>query len=561
MGAEGFAVGDRVAFAKSPSLFTAAHEAAHVVQQRAGVALKKHGTPGDVYERHADLVANEVVAGRSAERLLDQPPAPGAEHSAVQCMIPVRPTNIATRPRPPGGNAAPPNPLVNLGPPAPDPELLRQLLPEQPLPQLNTALFGNQADAEQPRHPPQQLQPPLATQPRPWLPNPLSGVTNMISSIGTLLSGSPHGANAPLPIPPLTQPMASTSTQANPLSLLYNQTGSDPAAFEKVRPSSDPEQPSDSSSSQGNKSSKKVTLARMAAIGALAAGFAELRSSQQDKKALADPKRPDRVKEAAHEIPDEDILMEQLAHRLAYGHANPAMLEEQGLVVAEEFEDPKTGFAVTLLVSIHGNRPPVLVFRGTQSAKAWHDDFNLAGVGAGQFAANKQKIKELMAKAGAKVIVTGHSLGGALAQKAAAAFPEHVRRIATFQSPGVNASEADAVAEHNAKNPNAAIKSAHYRSQGDIVHRAGERLTPGRVHTIKQSGVHNPANAHMSLLLPDLNDLRGEPVHHTDGSHGQILSIDNSTASTENARLVGLESTRKAFGSLFGPQLPPTPSD
>jgi hypothetical protein len=39
MGAEGFATGNDVAFAKQPDLHLAAHEAAHVVQQRQGVSL------------------------------------------------------------------------------------------------------------------------------------------------------------------------------------------------------------------------------------------------------------------------------------------------------------------------------------------------------------------------------------------------------------------------------------------------------------------------------------------------------------------------------------------
>lgn len=71
IGAEAYATGDRVAFASSPDLHTAAHEAAHVVQQRAGVSLKGGvGQSGDLYERHADAVADAVVAGHSAESLL-----------------------------------------------------------------------------------------------------------------------------------------------------------------------------------------------------------------------------------------------------------------------------------------------------------------------------------------------------------------------------------------------------------------------------------------------------------------------------------------------------------
>ena len=72
LGSEAFATGSKVAFGRSPSLHTAAHEAAHVVQQRAGVSLKGGvGQSGDRYEQHADKVADAVVGGRSAEPILD----------------------------------------------------------------------------------------------------------------------------------------------------------------------------------------------------------------------------------------------------------------------------------------------------------------------------------------------------------------------------------------------------------------------------------------------------------------------------------------------------------
>ncbi len=69
--AEAYATGNDVAFRSPPDLHTAAHEAAHVVQQRAGVQLKSGvGEVGDTYEQHADAVADLVVQGRSAEGLL-----------------------------------------------------------------------------------------------------------------------------------------------------------------------------------------------------------------------------------------------------------------------------------------------------------------------------------------------------------------------------------------------------------------------------------------------------------------------------------------------------------
>ena len=71
MGASGYASGRSVAFREWPDLALAAHEAAHVIQQRAGVNLEGGvGKQGDEYEQHADAVAERVVAGRSAESLL-----------------------------------------------------------------------------------------------------------------------------------------------------------------------------------------------------------------------------------------------------------------------------------------------------------------------------------------------------------------------------------------------------------------------------------------------------------------------------------------------------------
>jgi hypothetical protein len=85
MGAQAYAVGDQVAFGSAPDLHTAAHEAAHVVQQRAGVQLKDGvGSAGDAYEQHADQVADAVVAGQSAEALLDRAAGGSGAAHAVQ---------------------------------------------------------------------------------------------------------------------------------------------------------------------------------------------------------------------------------------------------------------------------------------------------------------------------------------------------------------------------------------------------------------------------------------------------------------------------------------------
>lgn len=86
MGASAYAKGKQVAFAGTPSLRTVAHEAAHTVQQRAGVQLEGGvGQVGDPYEQQADRVADAVVAGRSAEPLL---PAPPLDHHGQAASAP-----------------------------------------------------------------------------------------------------------------------------------------------------------------------------------------------------------------------------------------------------------------------------------------------------------------------------------------------------------------------------------------------------------------------------------------------------------------------------------------
>jgi hypothetical protein len=88
IGAEAYATGPDVAFSRAPDLHTAAHEAAHVIQQRGGVQLAGGvGQEGDPYERHADAVADRVVRGESAADLLTGG-GDGGGGRAVQRTVP-----------------------------------------------------------------------------------------------------------------------------------------------------------------------------------------------------------------------------------------------------------------------------------------------------------------------------------------------------------------------------------------------------------------------------------------------------------------------------------------
>ncbi len=85
--AAAYTSGEHIVFGQSPDLATAAHEAAHVLQQRAGLSPPGGvGARGDIYERHADAVAARVAAGQSAADLLDALPreSVGAVRSVIQ---------------------------------------------------------------------------------------------------------------------------------------------------------------------------------------------------------------------------------------------------------------------------------------------------------------------------------------------------------------------------------------------------------------------------------------------------------------------------------------------
>jgi hypothetical protein len=85
LGANAFTIGDRIGFRAVPDLRLAAHEAAHVVQQRAGVALDAEvGAPADRFEANADAAAEAVVRGDSAVPILDRI-VNGSSHRPCGC--------------------------------------------------------------------------------------------------------------------------------------------------------------------------------------------------------------------------------------------------------------------------------------------------------------------------------------------------------------------------------------------------------------------------------------------------------------------------------------------
>ncbi|HEY5958112.1 MAG TPA: DUF4157 domain-containing protein, partial [Polyangiaceae bacterium] len=87
LGALGYTMGERIAFRSAPDVKLAAHEAAHVVQQRAGVTLSSSAMDrghNDPYERTADKAAERILNCEPAKELTDSGGSTAPASIAVQ---------------------------------------------------------------------------------------------------------------------------------------------------------------------------------------------------------------------------------------------------------------------------------------------------------------------------------------------------------------------------------------------------------------------------------------------------------------------------------------------
>ena len=194
-----------------------------------------------------------------------------------------------------------------------------------------------------------------------------------------------------------------------------------------------------------------------------------------------------------------DLVYEHLAWRFAYKDALTA--EDDEWLSVQGFRAGKPvhgvhGFAMMSFVPVAGSdRAPVLAFRGTDDLKDLSDDLNPKGVGMYQLAANEGKIAAALAALqghGQAPAVTGHSLGGALAQLAAARFPDLVSKIVTFQAPGISKKMSARIEDSNQQAAAAGkpeLLSHHFSIKDDLVSQAGETHTPGTQTQIDLPGV------------------------------------------------------------------------
>jgi uncharacterized repeat protein (TIGR01451 family) len=215
-------------------------------------------------------------------------------------------------------------------------------------------------------------------------------------------------------------------------------------------------------------------------------------------------------------------------------------------VVDAVFEDSQSGFYALGLTSI--TQAPVLVIRGTEpTANSYADllsDINPNGIGSNQYTRNSIAplawLKNTKTTTATNRIIppdiTGHSLGGALAQAFAANATNAsttLGDIVTFNSPGVSATTV------NKFKADKVSRVEHYIVSGDLVSLGGEKFLPGKYDLFDFTDL-NPLNNHLKpILISQVNYGATDADKQTKAADVKAVDVsgsisDNTTSGSTN---------------------------
>jgi hypothetical protein len=166
------------------------------------------------------------------------------------------------------------------------------------------------------------------------------------------------------------------------------------------------------------------------------------------------------------------------------------------------------GFSMVICKPLKPGVPAVVAFRGTDDMADVLADLGSGGPGEEQFRANLSLIQHVTQSAGrmGPMVLTGHSLGGALAQLTAATFGRSlsIAEVVTFQSAGVSA---ELIQKFNALAQGKKPQVTHWIAENDSVSTTGAGMLKGTTYEVrnqKHSAEANPVGLHtMDLLQND----------------------------------------------------------
>jgi hypothetical protein len=292
-----------------------------------------------------------------------------------------------------------------------------------------------------------------------------------------------------------------------------------------------------------------------------AASFAELTGQPAVAKgevvnaetANAEPRAEDKPLASA------DAVIEQLAHGMVAKELDASdehFLQVNGYQAMPIIRGVHE-FVMRTFLPTQAGKPPVVAFRGTVPSKIQTviADLDPSGIGMYQFNPNRALIDGQIGAAAShgQIVSSGHSLGGALAQIAAATFPDRVQRIVTFQAPGIQRDLVAQLEKYNTEHPDHEIESSHHRVKGDLVPLGGQALTPGAIHNHEMTDGNllqrNPIAKHTSMPLADEELAAGNsvPIH----DDRQMAQTGDTTTDYDNSHKTQFaEHLRSGLGRL-----------
>jgi hypothetical protein len=216
---------------------------------------------------------------------------------------------------------------------------------------------------------------------------------------------------------------------------------------------------------------------------------------------------------------NKEIYQQILAQELVYCNLRDGYLVPPSLSfdcphykVAKTIQFPK-GLKALILTPLQGNEPPLVLFRGTDP-KNYHNLIDDLGTSIGTINFSRYRMplqKELatLASKFGRVVIAGHSYGGAMAQIVTAQFPRLITSCTTYNAPGVGDKVIQTFSQNIATLPTslAPPKIASYRHAKDIVSLVGgSRLPCDKDSNYTYGTLHDPISyidAHSARMKPD----------------------------------------------------------
>lgn len=247
------------------------------------------------------------------------------------------------------------------------------------------------------------------------------------------------------------------------------------------------------------------------------------------------------------DLTEEEFFAEFLAKYLAYKtpydkDGRPLPPEDGGytdwdraMLAAWGYKVPTKGdivdandglFAARFDPTEEGEGSSIVAFRGTEFGTLGDvvADLGDDAVGEEQYDRHSDEIRDLLAGAeGEGVRLTGHSLGGALAQRTAAELGDDrdldITAVTTFQSAGIDEATLQKANELNKK-----LDVDHYQADSDIVSMCGDGHMKGDFHVADTSAAEGAIfDAHRKYFNFDFEKEGGFEGEKEKGLHGGTL--------------------------------------